>query len=200
MSELLGVGNNDAHEIVFTVSAGTNHATPVDDTLSIEGMAADAKATGDAIDTLGATIQSQIDTLDSGKVAKTDIANNLTTTASGKVLDAKQGYVLKGLVDAKSDKQGGFTVASGSTATVKMNSSFRGLLLAFGVSSGLCGAWMLVTNEQAGNVGIAVELICGNSIELTGTNATKTFTNNGSYAVTLFTLCFNGDCTVTVNS
>lgn len=101
---------------------------------------------------------------------------------------------------AKLDKQGNYTVASGATATVKMNSSFRGLLLAFGVQSGLCGAWMMATNDAASNVGIAVELIRGSRIELTGTNATKTFSNNGSYAVTLYTLCFNGDCTVTVNS
>ena len=126
--------------------------------------------------------------------------DGLDMANAGYALDAKQGYVLKGLVDAKPDRQGGFGVASGATATVKLNSSFRGLLLAFGVQSGLCGAWMLATNEAASSVGIAVELIRGSSIELTGTNATKTFTNNGSYTVTLYTLCFNGDCTVTVNS
>lgn len=129
-----------------------------------------------------------------------ELYDGLDQSSAGRALDAKQGYVLKGLVDAKPDRQGGFGVASGATATVKLNSSFRGLLLAFGVQSGLCGAWMLATNEAASSVGIAVELIRGSSIELTGTNATKTFSNNGSHTVTLYTLCFNGNCTVTVNS
>ena len=36
-------------QISFTVSAAETVQAPIDDTLSIEGMAADAKATGDAI-------------------------------------------------------------------------------------------------------------------------------------------------------
>ena len=35
-----------------------------------------------------------------GAVATTDVANNLTTTAAGKVLDARQGKALKDLIDA----------------------------------------------------------------------------------------------------
>lgn len=51
-------------EVTFTIEAANVVQTPVDNTLSIEGMAADAKATGDAIDAAKAELQEEIDALD----------------------------------------------------------------------------------------------------------------------------------------
>lgn len=51
-------------EVNFTLSVAETVQAPVDDTLSIEGMAADAKATGDAIDAAKADLQEEIDALD----------------------------------------------------------------------------------------------------------------------------------------
>ncbi len=188
MSEL----NNDAHEIVFSVTAGTNHATPVDDTLSIEGMAADAKATGDAIDAQGATIQSQIDTLDNGKVAKTDIANNLTTTASGKVLDARQGKTLKASVDELSAAMGGkmnfmtFSVNNGSSVTLDLGNNFRGILI--GMQAGTSGNVIrFVTVTSAGSVSASTTIYDSDSPNYsfeTDTNSlTITATGTNRYAL-----------------
>lgn len=51
-------------EVSFEVEVSNVIQTPVDDTLSIEGMAADAKATGDAIDAAKAELQEEIDAID----------------------------------------------------------------------------------------------------------------------------------------
>ena len=53
-------------EVNFTLEVSNTVQTPVDDTLSIEGMAADAKATGDAIAEAKADLQEEIDALDTG--------------------------------------------------------------------------------------------------------------------------------------
>lgn len=126
--------------------------------------------------------------------------DGLDMSSAGYALDAKQGSILKGLVDGKPNIQGGFVVGTGKTATIKMNSAFRGIVFSCGVNSSICGAWMMCTNDAAGNVGIHVEIFAGNAVGISGSNATKTFTNNsGSYNVTVYILCLNGNCTVTVN-
>ena len=51
-------------EVDFQIEVSNVVQTPVDDTLSIEGMAADAKATGDAIDAAKAELQEEIDAVD----------------------------------------------------------------------------------------------------------------------------------------
>lgn len=53
-------------EVNFTLEVSNTVQTPVDDTLTIEGMAADAKATGDAIAAAKADLQEEIDALDTG--------------------------------------------------------------------------------------------------------------------------------------
>ena len=119
---------------------------------------------------------------------------------AGYALDAKQGSILKGLVDGKPNIQVGFVVGTVKTATIKMNSAFRGIVFSCGVNSSICGAWMLCTNDAATNVGIIVEIFAGSAVGISGSNATKTFTNSsGSYNTTLYVLCLNGNCTVTVN-
>lgn len=51
-------------EVTFTVEASSVVQAPVDDTLSIAGAAADAKATGDAIDAAKAELELEIDAIE----------------------------------------------------------------------------------------------------------------------------------------
>lgn len=53
-------------EVSFTIEAAEVVQSPIDDTLSIEGMAADAKATGDAIAAAQAELQAEIDEIETG--------------------------------------------------------------------------------------------------------------------------------------
>lgn len=127
--------------------------------------------------------------------------DGLDMTNTGYALDARQGSILKDLVDGKPNLQSGWSVPSGKTATIKMNSAFRGIVFSCGVNSSICGAWMMCTNEAATNVGINVEIFAGSAVGISGSNATKTFTNSsGTYTAVLFILGFSGNCTVTVNS
>ena len=51
-------------QVNFTLQVEHTVQAPIDDTLSVSGMAADAKATGDAIDAAKAELQEEIDSLD----------------------------------------------------------------------------------------------------------------------------------------
>lgn len=51
-------------EVSFTLQVSEVVQAPIDDTLSIEGMAADAKATGDAIAEAKADLQEEIDAIE----------------------------------------------------------------------------------------------------------------------------------------
>ena len=53
-------------EVSFTLQVSEVQQAPVDDTLTISGMAADAKATGDAIASAKAELQEEIDDLETG--------------------------------------------------------------------------------------------------------------------------------------
>ena len=53
--------NDGIPQVNFTLTVSEVVQAPIDDTLSIEGMAADAKATGEAIDAAKAELQEQID-------------------------------------------------------------------------------------------------------------------------------------------
>lgn len=53
-------------EVNFTLSVAETVQAPIDDTLSIEGMAADAKATGDAIAQAKSDLQEEIDAIETG--------------------------------------------------------------------------------------------------------------------------------------
>ena len=53
-------------EVSFDVEVAQVIQTPVDTTLTIAGMAADAKATGDAINAAKAELQEEIDAIDTG--------------------------------------------------------------------------------------------------------------------------------------
>ena len=53
-------------EVSFTLQVSDVVQAPIDDTLTIEGMAADAKATGDAIVQAKADMQEEIDAIETG--------------------------------------------------------------------------------------------------------------------------------------
>ena len=53
-------------EVGFTLEVHNTQQAPIDDTLTISGMAADAKATGDAIDAAKAELQEEIDNIETG--------------------------------------------------------------------------------------------------------------------------------------
>jgi predicted amino acid-binding ACT domain protein len=64
MSELNNTPADGIPEVTFEVEVANVVQTPVDDTLSIPGMAADAKATGEAIDAAKNELQEEIDAID----------------------------------------------------------------------------------------------------------------------------------------
>ena len=73
MSELNDVNNTSPEsiddgipEVTFTLEVSETQQAPVDDTLSISGMAADAKATGDAIAQAKSDLQEEIDAIETG--------------------------------------------------------------------------------------------------------------------------------------
>lgn len=83
----------------MTVSPSNNVQAPVDKTLSISEMAADAKATGDAINNLGAAIEEEIAELAADVVPKSYIDTSLTQ--EGHVAEAKSvGDAIQEILEA----------------------------------------------------------------------------------------------------
>ena len=77
------------------------------------------------LDGIQDNVQDQLDELNGNlvnKVNNSDIANNLTTTSSGKVLDARQGKILKDQISGKLSTSGG-TVSGDLTLGSALHSS-----------------------------------------------------------------------------
>lgn len=66
---------NGIPRIQMRVSPSQNVQTPVDKTLSISEMAADAKATGDAINNLGSLLEGEIEDLAADVLLKTWVSS-----------------------------------------------------------------------------------------------------------------------------
>ena len=74
--------NEGIPEVNFTLQVAETIQTPVDDTLSISGMAADAKATGDAIAAAKSELEDDIDSAESDlhdeiETAKSDLQEEI---------------------------------------------------------------------------------------------------------------------------
>lgn len=93
---------NDHNDDNWDTLGGTVDLAPY----LLKTEASSTYATKDQLNHLDEDIDGQLsalsDTLDT-KVNKSDIANNLTTTTPGKVLDASQGEILKEAIDGKID-------------------------------------------------------------------------------------------------
>ena len=100
MSENTNANENPGTPTLFmTVSPAQIVQAPVDKTLSIQEMAADAKATGDAINNLGDALEQEIEELAADVVLKSMIDASLTT--SGNAADAKAtGDAIEALAQA----------------------------------------------------------------------------------------------------
>jgi len=132
---------------------------------------------------LASPVETQVLALKADKVNKSDIANNVTTTVEGKVLDARQG---KALQDGKTDTSVIAPVESGTTASRAYAAGAH-----FIRDSAFCTAktaiaqgeaFTLNTNYTAGNIGDKVEDLEDNQTVKTGTiTTTHTIDNNVSY-------------------
>lgn len=82
------------------------HPVSVDETLSVKGMAADAAATSEAIETAYSAHNTDVSAHNDlrialqGKINISDIVDSLTSADTGKPLSAAQGAALKALIDA----------------------------------------------------------------------------------------------------
>ena len=86
---------DNAHESTALNKTGANAYGSIDDRFeAIESELVGTTAMSTRLD----TIEDNIDGLSNNKVNKLDIANNLTTDTTGKVLDAYQGYLLNGAI------------------------------------------------------------------------------------------------------
>ena len=86
---------DNAHESTALNKTGANAYGSIDDRFeAIESELVGTTAMSTRLD----TIEDNIDSLSNNKVNKLDIANNLTTDTTGKVLDAYQGYLLNGAI------------------------------------------------------------------------------------------------------
>ena len=98
-----------------------------------------------------------------------DIANNLTTETSGKVLDASQGYVLKGYTDTLTEKIGKIsfikeTVPADGNKDITIGNMKDFLLIILGnsgamyfgrtISDGTVTLYMVSNSSQATNITI----------------------------------------------
>ena len=111
--------HSDIRDLISALSTKVNNFLDVDDTTKDQ--------LSEVIEMIEAN-EGTIESLTSGKVNVSDIVDNLTTSNSAKVLSAKQGVALKGLIDAlqavvdgKSDEGHGHAISDVSGLQGELN-------------------------------------------------------------------------------
>ena len=127
-----------------------------------------------------------------GAVDADDIANDLTTTAAGKVLDARQGKALNDLISAQIPSQI-FTVKASGSKALTLAANTRCLI--FGNNNVSTYFAVLVYCDASGNVGYA-PMMTANNITITGGSGyTLTIANSSARSVYCGALVLNGSVT-----
>lgn len=99
---------------------------------------------------VGQSTESTLDVYDVDAVHTDKIANNLTTTSSGYVLDARQGKALNDSLTAKLHgvKFYTFSVNYGTPTVIHLSNSFRGILFTMTSNPGAHGMHYVFTTAQ----------------------------------------------------
>lgn len=119
-----------------------------------------------------------------------NVKNNLTTTAAGYILDARQGKVLKDLIDEKAEIVTLASVSANSNKTYTVSNTARILLVALGSSTSK-NAWLV--NCASGTVSVMALVASGSVISAESTAANKLkLTNTGANGAGVYALCLQG--------
>ena len=131
------------------------------------------------------SVKSALDTIKTSvddAVKTSDVANNVTTTASGKVLDARQGKVLKDGIDLLNSKDVRTTVSVAKGATVQYDfgseQTYRILLTGHNSVAGFRGLYILLPN----NINPVIPA-SNYTVSVSGTTATITNTASAGTVV-----------------
>lgn len=140
------------------------------------------------------TISSQTLTAEQKSQVQTNIGisvkNNLTTTAAGSILDARQGKALKDLIDVKAEIVTLASVSANGNKTYTLSNTARILLVALGASTSK-NAWLV--NCASGTVSVMALVASGSVISAESTAANKLkLTNTGANGAGVYAIVMQG--------